>query len=88
MIIILFIIKHNLDYKIYMQPIFKRDIFALLIKLKCYYILLKIKAQYNFVPLFFNYELFYFITNIGVLAWKIIFLAMLGLNNRANIFRL
>ncbi len=25
MIIILFIIKHNRDYKIYMQPIFKRD---------------------------------------------------------------
>lgn len=30
----------------------------------------------------------YFIINIGVLAWKIIFLAMLGLNNLANIFRL
>lgn len=32
--------------------------------------------------------IFYLITNIGVLAWKIIFLAMLGLNNLANIFRL
>ena len=30
----------------------------------------------------------YLITNIGVLAWNIIFRAILGLNNRAKIFLL
>lgn len=48
------------------------------------------KDTINIVPLsiFILKLIFYLITNIGVLAWKIIFLAMLGLNNLANIFRL
>lgn len=43
---------------------------------------------YEIATLLLLYNSLYFITSMGVLAWKIIFLAMLGLNNLANIFLL